>query len=330
MEKGRKALFSLVFAGMIFISGCADLPFFSGLIGGTDVKQYEHDIIVIKDVKVTPSPNLRPGQYANLHVYVKNVLRVGNEPKEASVMLYDTCSIFDIINSGSICPSASGGGSGMINSGTTCELEMYPQSEQEIIWRLRAKNIPVEQKCSVGIQVVYDHETSTISSVEFASQEEIEKIVQQGKGKTTVGRMTVGEGPVKLYIKVPGQPLLVSKGENREVGVMQFWVENKGSGIVENNEVKNYVIENLALTGTHKIFFKESPDKKITKNRIDAKLDGLSRKIIGKKTPIYTWLIIPSDNLLADKIFTTMQLKGSVEYTYKFTKNIQMTVTPIL
>ncbi|NOX71868.1 MAG: hypothetical protein GXO64_04195 [Candidatus Micrarchaeota archaeon] len=330
MSSFVRVSFALVLVVVILMSGCSDIPFLSGFLGGTEVKQFEHDIIIIKDVRVTPAPSLRPGQYINLHVYIKNLQKIGADAKKVKITLYDTCEILKPVKSGSVCP-----GSKMTGNERICTIDkMYPQSEQEVVWRLRAVDLKVEQTCNVGIQVEYDHETKTISSVEFASQSEIENLVQQGKGKTSIGRMTVGEGPVKLYISIPGQPLMVGdEPVEKGVGVIEFWVENKGSGILKDNKVKRFVIENLATKGTEIIKFKRNATlnavKKIDTNDEDIKKD-ITLTMIGRSTPKNTWLIVPNDNLLKDKIFATLQLVGTVEYSYKFTKTIGITVTPIL
>ena len=52
----------------------------------------------------------------------------------------------------------------------------------------------------------------------------------------------MGEGPVKSYIEVSGQPIMIDTsdgrtGEKAGKGMMTFWVENKGSGELEGNEI---------------------------------------------------------------------------------------------
>lgn len=329
MKSGRLVLVFFI-AGMFFISGCTDIPGLSGILGGTEVKQYEHDIIVISGVKVTPAPSLRPGQTLNFHVYVKNNqdITTSSDPKEVTVTLYDTCGI--------LTPKKDPLCSGNTPNVNQCIIEkMYPQSEEEIIWTLQANDIKVEQTCNLGVQVEYSHRTDTISSIEFASQTEVEKLVEQGRGKTSTGRMTAGEGPVKLYIQVPGQPILLKLDDKGSYGngIVEFWVENKGSGSVVNNEVKRFVIENME-SGIANIHFRKEIDSKDLGSTIDTdSMTNLTKKFIRSKTPVRNWVIEPkpvNSNRIDQKISFTLQLQGYVEYDYKFTKTTPVTVQPLI
>ncbi len=314
--------FTAILLLFISISGCADMPILSGWLGGTEVEQYTHDVIIIKDIKVTPTPTLRPGQMATLSIVVKNVQEIGFDYKrDVKVILYDTCGIFSIETAGRLC-------SGEWDNPETCRFtELYPQTEQEVIWKLRANDIKVEQSCDVGIQVKYSHVTDTSSSVDFANQKEIERLVSQGKGTSSIGKMTLGEGPVKLYIQVPDQPILVGDSIETSTGILEFWAENKGSGIVDGGKVKRIQLGN-SVSGRAK--FKKTMDDENVLTFIDSQdpKNAITTTLTNKKTPTHTWIIMPGAEQMG-KIQDRIYLVGNVSYDYKFIKNIQLTVQPL-
>ena len=322
MHKNFVLIPAMIF--LVMLSGCADMPVLSGWLGGTEVEQYTHDIIIIREVKVTPVPIVQPGQTLTLSAVIKNMQKIGFDVKrDVTVTLYDTCGIFTI-EGGGLC------GGDWTNSGQTCLFnELYPQTENEIMWRLRANDIKVEQSCNAGIEVKYSHYTESTSSVDFANQREVERMIREGEGTSSVGKMTLGEGPVKLYIQVPNQPILVEdvKKPNLANGVLEFWAENKGSGIVDGGKV-NYFKINNSVEG--RAAFKKTLDSEVSLTEIDSeeKDNAISKLIINKKTPKNTWIIIPGSEDIG-KIRDRIYLTGVVYYDYKFTKTIKLTVQPI-
>ncbi|MBN2101842.1 MAG: hypothetical protein JW716_03150 [Candidatus Aenigmarchaeota archaeon] len=328
MYKKPALMMTLVF--LVALSGCADMPMLSGWLGGTEVEQYTNDVVVIKEVKVTPVPIVQPGQTLSLSAVVKNVQEIGFDVKrDVTVTIYDTCGIFTIEGSG-LC------GGDWTNSGQTCLFkELYPQTENEIIWRLRANDIKVEQSCNVGIEVKYSYYTETTSSVDFASQKEVERMIREGEGTSSVGKMTLGEGPVKLYIQVPNQPILVGDDFEKSNGILEFWAENKGSGIVDGGKVTYFKINN-SVEGRAK--FRKTLEDTNSYDEIIAKdyIKGapgetdysITMQLINKKTPKNTWIITPGNENIG-KIRDRIYLTGIVTYDYKFTKTIKLTVQPI-
>lgn len=192
---------------------------------------------------------------------------------------------------------------------------MYPQSTAVIQFRLKARNVNVKTPCNLGVMAQYKYKTFTTSSVTFVNQQELENLRNQGTDISESGSMVVGEGPVKSYIEIPGQPILVGTGES--TALMTFWVENKGSGRLVDNKIET---SDVAIT---------SEENQIT--GIQGCKDKFNTGIvlIGKESPKYSCKISPV-NIGLVKTEKTYQISSSITYDYAFTKELKVSIEPQL
>ena len=315
------SLFILI---VVMISGCTipgtdvNLPDF-GILGGQEVKEFKNDIIVISDIQAIPSRDVKSGQTMKLRVYLKNLEGVDAEAKKnVEVRLYNVCDLFDTTID--YCPGTVSNDICIINN-------FYPQSTQTVSWELRAKHVNVETSCDIGIYVKYDHKSFTTTQIAYINKDEYERLILQGKKTSEKGKMVVGEGPIKAYLEVKDQPVLVSN-ENPGITVLYFWLENKGNGELDGNKIYP--------RGTGKNTFSITSDNIIGINNeniqtcIEKKLPENNRFIefIGKSTPKYMCKIKlshPQAVVETEKIFS---IDSEINYAYKFSKKLEITVKP--
>ncbi|MFH1237596.1 MAG: hypothetical protein V1648_04310 [Candidatus Aenigmatarchaeota archaeon] len=369
---------------IVFSSGCtssglgSDIPFLSDILslfgGGMNVQEQRHDVISIERLDAIPSATVRSGQSIRLRAVAKDLQKPEYSAiDEVEIGLYNTCGMFTV--QGESCSGKTNGWeSSDINGYSSCTVKMYPQSTTLVEWKLTAKDINVETPCKIGVMARYYYKTYASGSVTFVNKAEVERLVNEGKSFSETGTLVVGEGPVKPYIEVLSQPLIIdasdgAKNDIRAVGggIMSFWVENKGGGIMDLKASKDGNVN--VVTGTA-----SCPDKpasnaigpqqmclKITsmqsggaQERIDAIVkdnagateskkpieDCIKKHIatatdsakyslnfIGTETPKYSCSITLA-NTGDLKQETTYQIKAEIGYFYKFTKELTLTVQP--
>jgi len=317
----RKVSLLILLIPLLAISGCVipgtdfRIPIISDIFG-PNIEEFRHDVVFIQSLQAIPSHTIRSGQTLTLRAYVQNLQKPESDPQgNVEIELYDDCGIFT--TGGSICTG------GKFEGKTKCKIDkMYPQSTAIVDWKMTANSLKIKTPCDVGVLVRYTYTTHTTSSVSFVNQQELENLIAQGKQFSEKGTMVVGEGPVKSYIEVPGQPIMIDirdgkSGVDAGKGMMTFWVENKGRGELERNTIarNNIRIEDCAngeITGC---------------GRCKEKIDDEGLKLIGKSSPKYSCEINPTNpGWIAQE--KTYQLTSEITYSYKFTKKIKLTVEP--
>jgi hypothetical protein len=341
-----------------------EIPFLPDIFGGTAVSEQRSDVISIENLDAIPSATVRSGQSIHLRAVVQNLQRPEYEKVTVTVGLFNDCGLFNMENSaiGEFCsgsnPPAYNKDTGMVE----CSTIMYPQSKALVQWKLTAKEVNVETQCRVGILARYNYTTYSTSSVTFVNKAELERIISEGKSFSETGTATIGEGPVKPYIEVLSQPIVIDadpqvKPENAGGGIMSLWIENKGGGILE-------IADSSSANGNVDLTCAQTPSKQFqiisplkvcldiasTENGITAiKTEGTqsapisikdcimehlknakgrtSLSFIGKSTPKYSCSIALADKSTL-KHETTYYITSQIGYWYKFTKEIPITVQP--
>jgi len=316
-----RALLSLaVLIPLLFISGCVipgtdlEIPIISDLFG-PHKEEFRHDVIVISGIQAIPSHTVRSGQSLTFRVYVQNLQKPESEPQEdVEVELYDDCGIFEVRKG--VCSG------GEFDGTRKCKLKkMYPRSTAIIDWRLTSNPVKIKTSCDVGVLVRYKYTTHTTSSVSFVNQEEYENLVAQGKQFSEKGTIIVGEGPVKSYIEVPDQPIMIDirggrSGEEAGKGMMSFWVENKGHGELEKNRID---YKDITIDCGDQVVGCDSCKKRIDQEK------GLV--LIGRSSPKYSCEIyLRNPQFITQE--KTYQLTSKITYSYKFSKKYKLTVEP--
>jgi hypothetical protein len=314
----RRVLLLTLLIPMLMVSGCVipgtdfRIPIISDLFG-PPIEEFRHDVVFISSLQAIPSHTIRSGQTLTLRAYVQNLQKPESDPqKDVEIELYDDCGIFD--TKMSVC-------TGGTKTDKKCTItKMYPQSTAIVDWKMTAKPMKIKTPCDVGVLVKYTYTTHTTSSASFVNQEELENLIAQGKQFSEKGMIIVGEGPVKSYIEVPDQPIMIDatkSGEEAGKGMMTFWVENKGKGELEGNKIIKDK-EHLVIDCGDQLSGCENCEKKIDEN-------GL--QLIGKSSPKYSCEVhLKNPQFVAQE--KTYQLTSKIMYSYKFTKKIKLTIEP--
>ena len=348
-------------------SGCTvpflniEIPFLPDIFPGMQVTEERHDVISIESLQAIPFSTVRSGQSIRLRTVVRNLQKPEYEPIENVVIgLYNDCGMFDDVKV-EFCQGSKSDGKDPSTEMYQCTLNrMYPQSTAIVEWVLKAKSMNVETTCKIGILAKYDYTTYSTTSVTFINKAELERLVSEGKSFSEAGIAIIGEGPIKPYIEVLSQPIVIdSNKEKKEAGsgIMSFWIENKGFGLLDISEstTENVIFENgcenfktmkrIENTDTKRICL----EIKNADNRIEALKDNEAIEIqkciegylenkedektihsigfIKKQTPKYSCTIIHGEpgKIKQEK---TYQITAKVVYSYKFTKEIMLTVQP--
>jgi hypothetical protein len=346
---------------VVLSSGCTvpildiEIPFLPDIFGGMTVREQRHDVVSIERLEAIPSTTVRSGQSIRLRAIVKNLQDPEYAPIDnITVQLYNYCGMFDVTGefcSGTTAPQDNGVGI------YECSLRMHPQSTALVEWKLQAKEINVETPCKIGVLAKYNYTTYSTTSVTFVNKAEYSRLVSEGKSFSETGVASIGEGPVKPYIEVLNQPIVIdaSQGiapQNAGSGIMSFWIENKGGGILELDEAStkssNLVFDcknsasmkmclgigsTTAAGGAENIKVLRSEDntkitiKKCISEHLENANDIYSITFIGSSTPKYSCSITVDDPSRI-KQESTYHIKADISYWYKFTKELTITVQP--
>ena len=371
----RKIFVILTLLLVLSSSGCTvpflniEIPFLPDIFPGTEIREQRHDVVSIESIQSIPTTTVRAGQSIRLRAIVKNLQEPEYEKTPVTIGLYNDCGLFGMETTqgvkGEFCsgsdPPSYKQSTGMVDCTTT----MYPQSTTVVEWKLTAKDdVNVETQCNIGILARYNYNTYSTSSVTFVNKEELDRLVSEGKSLSEKGIATIGEGPVKPYVEVLNQPIIIDAAPgvgDAGSGIMSFWIENRGGGILEiaesgaqgGNAVFDCGTLNIAtpFTGIMPInpaaFNKICLEIENADNKVKAIKDGQSITIqdcikehlqtqnpneysvsfIQKSTPKYSCSITVDDpsRIKQEK---TYQITAEIGYSYKFTKEIMVTVKP--
>ncbi|MCX6817981.1 MAG: hypothetical protein NTU57_03925 [Candidatus Aenigmarchaeota archaeon] len=356
---------------VVFSSGCTvpgldiEIPGIPDIFGGgMNVQEQRHDIISIERLDAIPSATVRSGQSIRLRAVAKDLQAAEyNAIDKVEIGLYNTCGMFEV--QGETCSGkTTNWDKDVTNDYSSCTVKMYPQSTTLVEWKLTAKEINVETPCKIGVMARYYYKTYASGSVTFVNKAEVERLVNEGKSFSETGTLVVGEGPVKPYIEVLSQPLIIDAssdtakaGDLRAIGsgIMSFWVENKGGGVMDLKASKDGNVAlscpdtmpqesggpqqmclNITSTGERvKAIVKDgaTETKKTIQECIQKHIETAtgstkySFNFIGRETPKYS-CSITLDNIGDLKQETTYQIKAEIGYFYKFTKELSITVQP--
>ncbi len=320
----KSVLLAIPIILVVLASGCTvpgtdiEIPFLSDFFG-PNVKEFENDMVIIKDLQAVPSATVRSGQSISVYAYVQNRQKPENNPHEVTVQLFNDCGLYSVITT---CPTNSKDNSTDPNS---CKFDMYPQSTQTVQWKLTAKKVNVETDCELGFMVIYDYPTYTTSSVTFVNKRELENLILQGKQFNEKGTIVAGEGPIKPYIEIAGQPIAVDpdkSGEEAGSAVATFWIENKGSGELLENKIKTVDMHEEPMLDKLNGVVGCNPTIGSEKRPKPEEL-----KLIGKESPKFS-CEISLKNPSEVRIDKTYQISARIEYTYKFVKRLKTTIKP--
>lgn len=335
---------------VILSSGCTipgtdfEIPFLPNIFPGMQVNEQRHDVIVIESLQAVPSSNTRSGQSTRLRAVVRNLQQPEYDPVEDVVIgLYNDCGIFEV--TGEFCSGTDKPEYKQETGMVQCSIsKFHPQSTAIVEWKLEAKDVNVETSCKVGVLAKYDYETYSTGSVTFVNKAELERLISEGKSYSETGIATIGEGPLKPYIEILNQPIVV---DDSAKGIMSFWLENKGNGIVQigdsgkdNGNVvfscdsrdRNQICLNVESIreGQKELVLSKTGPQVTLEECIREHLrnnNAYFTNFLGKATPKYSCEITLEDPSRV-KQEKTYQITADVHYGYKFNKEIMLTVKP--
>ncbi len=289
--KKTTLLLPLIF--IILISGCTipflniEMPWF-----GNGAVEYEDDIIIIKNIRPSPSASIVSGQTLTVYADIQNIEAAGGETKKVSVSMYDYCTnLFEKKS----CEAGA--------EKKDCEnIELLPRQTKQIKWELIAKDVNLKVPCDLKVKVTYEHETETITQITFIDPAVLDVRIQNQEPWQIQGSSAIGYGPVKPYLKVETQQP-VSAGTDAPVSLQ---IKNLGHGYVENSAIKEIgPIEGEGLS----INCNPSDDYK---------------QLINKQSSKY-FCTVKKDNV---DIEQTFDLRTKIKYNYEFRKTTKVYVEP--
>ncbi|MCK5016114.1 MAG: hypothetical protein KAS32_03500 [Candidatus Peribacteraceae bacterium] len=252
---------------VLLSSGCVvpgtgiEIPGLPNIFGGTQVNEQRHDVISIESLQAIPATELRERQDVRIRAVIKNLQAPEYKPTEnVSIVLFNDCGIFkteiSFCQTGDEIKDEKNGVYG-------CKFDrMHPQSTQIVEWKLNAKDVNVETSCKIGVMAQYYYTTYSTSSVTFINKIEVERLVSEGKSFSETGIASIGEGPVKSYIEVNGQPIIIDPSKDSKEagsGIMTFWISNRGNGLLDFS--KKQIEKDDETTEGGNVFFPEEGDK---------------------------------------------------------------------
>ena len=341
-------------------SGCTvpilniDIP---GL-GGPNVVQYEHDIVIIKSLEAVPN-EIDAGGTAKILAYIEN--KGDKKVGPVTVDLYDYCKgLFEpkVLTCGNQ-PGTERQGE------TSCSIgEMLPGEIVPVIWSVcqnRAEAVKVRTVCpSDGLKVLvrYPYETTSLTTISLISLEEMQREMIERTYKPVESYIALGQGPIKPYLTVEDkQPVPVfdimpgSKYTNTGVPnartVLKLQLKNMGSGQlatvarVNNREVTGILGRDIVVSGigagsdlvpveptqdenTTCVFAEDGSGSSAGKSDWDERLI----RFVGKETSPYYCKIDLSKLKGRVERTTTRHMRVDVKYDYAITKNVLLTVNP--
>lgn len=298
---------------VLLTSGCTipgtgiNIPFIPDLFGQQTI-EYTDDIVIIRNLQVTPSTTINEDQTLNVYADVQSLEKAGRQTISVDVEMYDYCTnLFQGIaedKTHAECPDTPAE-----KDKLKCTITLLPQETKTVKWVLKPdKNIiDLTSMCNLKIKAGYAYETKTITQITYINSQELAAKIRRGESWQIQGTSVIGEGPVKPYLKVEdNQP--VSAESQASVSLT---IKNVGFGYVTGSEVKDYSLD----FGN---FGKEE----------NCNTDGNYKKLIGKETsPLMCTLKAPEDTSI--EIEKTFDLKATISYDYEFRKDVQVTIQPI-
>ncbi|RLJ10239.1 MAG: hypothetical protein DRP15_00655 [Candidatus Aenigmatarchaeota archaeon] len=307
----------------VSISGCVipgtdvDIPFIPNVFG-PKVHQEVADVVRIKSLSAIPN-TIPSGSTTRLIAYIENlgtetIPQKDFDQSSVTVELYDFCEGFFTFQHMN-CPGEA--------KEESCKIKLLPLQVSEIDWTLKAGDAQVKTICpqdGMKVSVRYPYKTFSTTTITFINKDEMQRQIEQGRFKQTDSDISIGEGPVKVYLKVEDtQPVPVSDKEGEQTTVIALVVENKGKG---------YVVGDSSLgTGESEVIITDL-DLKGLQPKTDCEIQNNKKiKLVQNKRKITCEFVIP-DKVKKTPKESTLRLSVGIKYAYEFRKNVKVTVEP--
>ena len=337
----KKAIPLLLLILPLLTSGCS-IPGLDSFFGGPQVKEYEHDVLIIKDLQAIPS-EVAPGQQFRIISYIQNI---GKDTipqseleylkgKEITIELYDYCEgLFNVVRVN--CP----GGEHKEGEGASfCKInKILPGQVVEVDWVLKPNDdIKLETRCPTdGMKVLvrYPYRTTSLTTITIMDENEMQRQIEDGTFRWKESYIVAGRGPIKPFLYVEDQqPISQSSGST----VLALQVENKGTGFLVYETVagEDTKYENLIPSERISIQLPEhlDPENEESCNFVktgdgySVKDDGI--KLIYDKSPkLLCEVNIPDKSQQNIAKEATLHATVDIEYEYEFRDKVNIVVQP--
>jgi hypothetical protein len=239
----KKLILILMLA--LLVSGCTGMPDFSSLFGGGQkVKEMPEDVIAIQNLNVLPPSSIYSGDQFSVSFDLVNLDENDNVAVGYRLLDWGLCSLNTSL--GGFCSPGSLGCNAYDESEcaghTGCHWDFYgetfpsfvPGQTEFVEWTLDTPSDEqmgyLSVKCPIRFIVGYNYKAVSEVEVDVITDERYDYLKQSGEFTTFTPTLTVGRGPVKIYMEL-GASLPARTGRTVPVYVT---VEDKGSGLLED------------------------------------------------------------------------------------------------
>jgi len=299
----RKIILTLIL--IMFICGCTIPDVLKQMMPGfeqQEVKELPPDIITVQSLNILPTPPINTEDEFSVSFILKNQDDT-NEVGQVKYNLFDS----------GLCDRAAGDDKAL---GT-----LVPLQEEFVEWTFRAPTndqiAQISTKCPIRFKVDYNFDARSQIDVNVISQSRLTELQRAGEGVTFTPTLTVGRGPVKIYLSF-GASLPVKSGNKLPLYIL---VEDKGDGLyslIPDEEGKRLVIEAPGFDATECV-----KDGKFTRSDSRLVSDGAIPLIRKKTVQLRCSLTAP-----AESFEKTYYITASLNYDYTITEETEVAVNP--
>jgi hypothetical protein len=289
---------------VLLFSGCAGIPDIFGT-KKAEVKEQPPDVIVVQNINILPKPPINSGDQFSVSFEISNQ----EEKREVKYVGYE------ILDSG-LCSLKSGNPTDIFTNFVSGQTEF-------IEWVFNAPSAEsighLSTKCPIRFKTNYTFDSISEIEVDVISEEKYNQLQQSGGFKTFVPTLTIGRGPIKIYLSF-GASLPIKTNTTLPIYIT---VEDKGTGLYSTVPTGKLIMKvpgEFNFSGCGERFNCSKQDNFYTCNNTQDIV------MIKGKSPLFrcsfTTPVIP-----IEKIYL---IEASLEYDYEITKEVEVEVKPIL
>ena len=320
MERfGKIALICFLMIAIILFSGCTaeDLPIGGELctkIGLCEKKVIEEkpEVILIKEIKVLPSREVKANEMVDVYVTLKN-----KDPEKEIKGVNATISNpgdFECINCSFI-------------------ITMHPLQEKTLHFKLRAPDFKGTMHVpeTLTFTVTFDYDSHTTKSIWLIGKDTYREYLESGRKVPITLSESKSKGPVRIDLEIDAEQPIAVDWEGKKVN-LYLQMNNVMDGIVY--EFKNLNLSISCVPGGKKAeiasvvrFFDWDKEIFADKSYTELSLSEEGKKEIafyGKSSPKYYFVLWGAWGPESDVFQCT--ISADAEYTYKISRNFEVVV----
>jgi len=314
-----RAPLAIALFGLVFVSGCAGLPFFGG---AQQTKIVSQDLLKVTLLEVFPQQDLLFDEVFTLRMEVENA---GQAAASFSVnntngpgVLTNYCEGFFKITSFDSFPQRPVSNRITLNPGESTTLQ----------WTMRAppkeKSGGVTVTCPMQLNINYDAEARTTAYVYFINPIEAQQRVYTRQTLSLRGDNVATFGPVAVNVETPEQPVATSSTAAPTTFTIFFNMRNLGSGTASVSSLefavwsaekgfapKEDCLQNFRRKGSG---FEVDTTKPANKNLLTIFTQGQNRFGCSMEAP-------------PTPILTPYRFEALAKYNYNLDKSIKITAS---